>query len=345
MSKSKKSLIIVISIFLALCFIFFLYITFEQEFKKDEFLKIGYAGHSLNYGSVMVAYEGDFFNKHGVSTKLVSFKSGSEIGLALATGKIDVALLSISSALITIDAGAPIKIIGPTARASTVVFVRPNDSIQSFSDLRGKKIEGGGTGTSKLEFLRAASKEGLKESDFTFVDVDKDYKEIALLQKKIIDAIPTSKYNADSLIKAGAIPLKEWEEKRYDRVFNAHTYMVVNTKYAQNHEAEIEKVIDSIIDAQSFIAKDPQNAAPLVVRNIQNATDGVANFTTSQVLENWQKSIRYIVWSDPNEVIDIVNFLRASKGIKNTLTLDQIFDLHFLSKLEKMQKIIYGSEN
>ncbi len=299
-------------------------------------VRVGYVGHSLNYSPAMVAEEAGYFKEQNIA--LTPFKSSSETRLALATGKIDVAFLSFADTVVAISSGAPFVFVAPVTRASTVVFVRPG-SFTTIQDLTGKKILGA-NGTSRFEFLHGAAEEGLKEGDFDFLDIDSDYAEIALLQKKTVDAVPTSRYKDASFIKAGAIPLPQWDEK-YGKTFNPHTYLVANTAYLASHPQGVESVLHALIAADQMIQSKPQDAAELVQRHIALIT-GDATYTSDDVLRGWRESIQPVLWSDPGELAAIVDFLYETKQIKNKLSLDTVFDLRFQDTLQEAQAKVYA---
>lgn len=308
---------------------------FKQSHDFSGEIRIGYTGHSINYGSVMVAAEKGLFENNGVVAELIAFKSGSQGRLALATGKIDAAFLSIPETLMAIDAGVPIKMVAPIARASTGLFVRPNDA-RTFADLAGKRIVGD-AGTSRLEFIREAEREGFGPDQFTFIEMDSDYREMALLQQESVDAIPTSKYKKDNLIKAGAVLHEEWESKGHGGVFNPHTYLVVGEDFLAANPDTIGKVIDAIIEAQYVITAQPEEASVLVSRHIETITGGVAEYGASQIEAIWRDAIKVVAWIDPGEILEIADYLYNRGEVRNPMSLDQIFNFSFKDKLEKAQ--------
>jgi len=334
----KRKLLIVATVIIITCIVVIIALGKSQETST---LRIGYSSQSLNYSSVMVAEEAGFFKEHGADVELVPFASGTHTRLALSTGNIDAAFLNVADFLVAIGAGAPVKIIAPIAQTTTLVFVRPNDGIETFEDLRGKKILGQ-VNTSRYNLIHALAQEGITDPDLTFLDIDSEYRTVALMQQKVFDAVPTSRHNESSWIKAGAVILREWDEKGYSNKFNPHMYIGVNTDYFPENKAQVERALDAIVDAQKYILHDPQVAAELVRNHIDVATDGISDLTIPYILNTWTVGTRGIVWSDPQEVVEIANFLYTLGELKNSLSIDQIFDFQFREKLERYQETFYN---
>jgi ABC-type nitrate/sulfonate/bicarbonate transport system substrate-binding protein len=275
---------------------------------------------------------------------LIPLKSGKEIRQAIASGWTDVALTNAINFLVLSDLGAPVKMLFPCTLSSIVVFVRPDGEIQTFDDLKGKKIYGA-LGQSWFVFTRVLKEHGILESDFEFVDIDKDYRGMALLQQKIIDAIPTNIYNEGPLEELGAIRLKQWEEEGYSREVWPATFIGVNTDYLNSYSDRVETFIDVMIETQKFIVNNQEEAAELISKHINEGTVGVANFSPDRVLESWQKGVKYTMWFDTDILIDMAKFISEGGQTKSNISLEQMFDFRFIEKIRSAQKEIYGSEN
>lgn len=342
MNKYKILLAIIFLLVIILATV--IYKRSKEEPQTDILLKVAYNVQSLNYGTVMVAYENGLFDKYDLSVELLPLKSGKEIRLAIASGRADIALTNAVNFLVLIDLGAPVKMLFPCTLSNIVVFVRPDGKIQKLDDLKGKKVYGT-LGQSEFVFIRVLKEHGISESDFEFVDVDKDYRGIALLQQKIIDAIPTSIYNEGPLEKLGAIRLKQWEEEGYSREVWPITFIGANTNYLNSYSDRVETFIDVMIETQKFIVNNQEEAAELISKHINEGTVGVANFSPDRVLESWEKGVKYTMWFDTDPLVDMAEFIFKGGQIKTNITLEQMFDFRFIEKIKFAQEEIYGSKN
>ncbi len=304
-------------------------------------MRIVYNVQSLNYGVIMAAYEKGLFGKYNLSVELVPLKSGKEIRQAIASGQAEIALTNAVNFLVLNDLGAPVKMLFPCTISNTIVLVRPDGEIEKLADLKGKKVYGT-LGQSEFVLVKALKEQGIMDSDFEFVDIEKDYRGIALLQQKIIDAVPTNIYNEGSLEELGAVRLKEWEEGGYSKQTWPATFVGVNTNYLSEHADRVEMFIDVMIEAQLFIRDNQQEAAELVARHINKGTLGVANFSADRVLGSWQEGVKYTMWYDTGVLTEMAEFIFAGGQIKNNIPLDQMFDFRFVDKIKSAQDEIYG---
>ena len=311
--------------------------------KENNVVRIGYNIQSLNYSSVILAAEADLYKKNGLTVQLVPFSSGKDNRMALATGKTDVAFFNIVDAVILIDAGVPVKVVAPVNKVATTVFVRPDGKLQTLKDLKGKKIIAA-AGASEYALRRAFDKEKLGDPNFEQVDVEKSFKEMALMTQKVVDVIPTSRSGSESYVKAGAVVLPEWKQKGYDDEFLPHMYMMVQAQFLKDRPDLIEKVVDTIIDAQKMMQSSETEAAQFVAKHMDKESNGAVKFTVEQIKESWHKDIKNVLWTNFDEVLGIQNFLYETKQIKNQLTLDKIIDFRFANKLGQAQKELYEAK-
>jgi len=340
----KQIILFIVIIIIVLGAIIYTKSNEDSELETTKPLKIGYNIQSVNYGLAMIAQEKDLFNKFNLPVELFPVESGSETRQALSLGKIDISFTNNLNVLILVNLGAPVKIISPAAMARNLLFVRQDQQIRTFDDLRGKKICGAG-GIGEFVFVSVLKQEGIDESEVELIDISKDYRGIALLEQKVIDAIPTSYYNGGLLEKQGAVLHEEWQEKGYSDKFWPTTFIAVNTDYLADNSDKVEKFIDVMIEAHKFIINNQDEAAQLVAKHINEGTDGVAEFSSEGIIKTWQEGLSYVAWVDPSVLTDTSKFYFERGKIDSFIPLEQIFDSRFMDKLKSAQQEIYGSEN
>ncbi|MFH1456564.1 MAG: ABC transporter substrate-binding protein [Patescibacteria group bacterium] len=343
MKKVKLFLIIIIIVIIAIMVL--LYVEKKNELQMIQPLRIGYQSQGITSGPIMVAYDKGFFNKAGLQVEMIPLKSGNEIRQAIALNRIDVAFTTPTNVFMVAAIGAPVKIIAHSASVEYILYVRPDGEIKTFSDLKGKKIFGGGVGNSEVVLTFALNKEGIKSTDFEFVDAEKDYRELALVQHKIIDVIPCSRYNKGFLEKAGAIPHQEWEEKGYGDELWPISVVAVNTDYLKENNQLIESFLNVLIEAQEYITMNKNESAELIAKHINTMTGNVKKFSAKEIQDVWQDGVEYVLWYEQDKLIDMSKFVVDTGMIETKIPLETIFDLTFEEKLKFAQDKIYGSKN
>lgn len=320
-----------------------LYILFSRTNNVD--IRVGYNVESVNYAPTMIVYEKGLFNKHGLTVKFIPLKSGKEVQYALATERIDIGFAGTTQFFISMAKNAPIKIIAPSTISSNYVFVRPDSQIETVGDLAGKTIASARGGTCDLGLRYILKKENVDVSGITFLDIEDTYRPIALMEKKIVDAVVESGDKESIYKKAGAVILKEWKTKGYISETFPGVVIAANTDFMSKNPKKIEKFIDAFIESQRFIKSNPEESAQLVSQHINSGTAGVLNFSPDEIQESWRGGlVQYILWYDPNVIVDLAKISKEIGDIENVITLEQIFDLRFEQKLKAAQIEIYNQK-
>ena len=309
---------------------------------QDHIIRIGYNMESFNSGPVMVAFGADIFDKHNLKVELVLLKSGREVQQALAAGRIDIGSAGATNFFIPISQGAPVKIIAPSTVAPTQVFVRPDGEVKKFSDLVGKSIASRPGESSNLALGYALKKEGISLNALEFIDIDKNFRPIALIRNKIVDAAVVGKYEEKIYLDYGAIPLEEWSTKGYVNKSFPRTVLAVNSNFMNKNKDSVSFFIDAFIESQEFIKDHPDEAAGIIAKHLEQGSDGAIKFSIEDIKDSW-KELKYVLWHDPNDFVEISKIEEEIGDIESALSLNEIFDLSFEEELKRSQIELYGS--
>lgn len=340
--KTKNKIIrgIVTLSIITICLVFYI----SNAKPNDVDLKIGYKVDDIFRAPIMVTYEKGFFGKHGVDVELVPLGGGQEMSLAISTGKIDVCSKGPTNFFIPISKGAPVKVIAFQVLSRSLLFVRPDSGIDTFKDLEGRTVCSDAGGSSYMTLRNALERENIDISKITFVDIDKTYRPIALMERRVVDASTAADFEETTYIEAGAVLLKEWRTKGYLNMFIPKVIIAVNTDFLADNHDKVERFIDALIDGHRFIESNPKEAAELVAKHINLGTGGASDFSGEDVQKRWSNT-NYMLWFDPDTLVDMSRIAKELGDIENELTLEQIFDLTFEQKLKSAQADIYESKD
>ncbi len=336
----KNLLVALIISFLAINILAYSLISSE----KEETIQVGYNVESLNYAPLVIAYEKGFLHNKNLDVKLIPLKGGNEVKQVLASGNIDIGLGGAANFFTPIEKGAPIVIVAPLSLSPTYLFVNKNTNIKSFKDLKDKKIAANPGGSSYTYFLYALKKEGIDYKSINFMDLDKTPTLLALTQKAI-DAALISEQEEEKYREAGAVLHEEWEKKGYSQSKFPRTIIAMNKDFLSKIE-DADKFIDAIIEAHAFINSNPKESSIVISDHIKKATNGAVIYSPKEIENIWEeKKLTYILWYDPNMLLEIAQIEKETGQLEKTLTLSQIFNPIFKEKLKKAQYSIYGPEN
>lgn len=309
-------------------------------------VRIGYNTESVANASIIVAYEKGYFQKYGISPQMVSLKSGREVMQALAAGQVDLGLGSFTNFMQAMAKGAPMRIIAASASSPSFIFIRPNENLNKFTDLYGKNILVNASGINDLFFRAVMNEEKIDLNKMKFADIERAYQVIALMDKKAVDAIVVSEQDTETLIKAGAVVLPEWEAKGYAERFLPRNSIVINTEFLNQQESVVENFLNAIADAHRLINGNPAEATDILSNHIKNGSGGAVIRLPEEIAGQWKnKEVINMIWQDPEITMKLAKIAREIGAIDKELSLQDVYDLRFESKLAATQKEIYGETN
>lgn len=318
------------------------YILSIPKASKTKLIKVGYQAGNMNYAPFYVAYAKGFFSEHNITMEPVPLASGGEVKLALSTGQIDIGFASASNFFVPISKGVPIKIIGPMASAKMYLYVRPDNETRTFEDLIGKTIAVSLGGHGEYETRRVLKEENIDATKINFVNIDKPNRLIALVDKKIADAIPIDTDEVATCSEAGAVLLEEWGTKGYDNQYRPNGVITINEDFKLSNPLLAEQFVDVIIEGHKFIKSNPEEAAEIVSLYIKTESDGASVYSPEDVNAMWKnKEVVYDLWYDPTAFVDMSEVAVDIGQLNLSLTLNQMFDLSYEEKLKGAQNEVY----
>ena len=309
---------------------------------QTNLIKFGYMPGNMNGAPFYIALAKGFFEEYNIKIEIVPLSSGSEVKQAISAGQINLGFAGASNFFIPISKGVPIKVIAHMSFTHTYLYVGPND-IKTFKELEGKSIAISPGGINEYEIRRILKKENVDTDKINFVNIiDKINRPIALMEKKIVDAVPIDYEDLAKYSEFGAVPLEEWGTKGYDNRYKLDTVIVVNEEFKQAHPLLVEQFIDGLIDGHRFIKSNPKEAAAIVSSYIETDTSGALKYLPENLEKMWENEIlTYTLWDDPMALVGMSEIAAQIGQIDSILTLDQIYDLTFQDKLKNAQNEIY----
>lgn len=132
-----------------------------------EKLRVGYV-RVMDDAQAMVAYEGGFYEKHGLDAEMVEFGSGTDLIKAIVGGQLDIGVLGFSNAFTWASRGADLKIVGGAQHGYHSILVREDTGIKSVADLKGHTLASQKEGSTADIVLKGVT---LKNAGLTADDV------------------------------------------------------------------------------------------------------------------------------------------------------------------------------
>lgn len=305
-------------------------------------LRLGYNVESVNHAPIMVTSALGLFQEQGVTVELVPLRSGKEVRQAIALRRIDVGSGGAPHFFMVIGKGVPITIFAPSTSSPTQVFVRPDGNIRTLRDLEGKRVAARHLGSSDFALRYALRREGVDERKIDFVDIEKIFRPIALMEHKIIDAALGSSYEDVIYQEIGAKVLSGWRDRGYSEISFPRTVLAAPVTLLEDSEPLVRDFLEALIAGHRFMRADPGRAADLVAEHILQGTAGAVRLTRQDVLASWSE-VKYELWQEPEILRELARIDHELGGIDRELTEGEILDMRFSEQLAAAQLEVYGA--
>ncbi len=134
--------------------------------------KIGYL-RVMDDAQAIAAYEGGYYEKHGLDVELIEFTSGTDLIKAIVGGQLDTGVLGFTNAASWSSRGADLRVVGGAQDGFHAIVVRENTGIESVEDLKGRTLASQKEGSTADTVLRGVvfPNAGLEDGDVQVMGV------------------------------------------------------------------------------------------------------------------------------------------------------------------------------
>jgi ABC-type nitrate/sulfonate/bicarbonate transport system substrate-binding protein len=208
----------------------------------------------------IVAKSRGIFEKHGLDITVSNFTSGKQCLDTVIGGGADIATTAEAPVTASAMANQPIAFVAGMEYSDLKTVVAAKAGIKSKADLRGKKIAftaGTGSEVYTATLLKSA---GLTANDVTLVNL-RPQEMLPALAAGSIDAFDTWEPHIANAKKALGEAAAELDTKgTYSETFN----IVVMRAYLDANPALVKKFIAALIDAETWVKANPNDAIATV---------------------------------------------------------------------------------
>lgn len=300
----------------------------KTETAKPQEIHIAYQNSSI---TILLAKAKGFyeeeFGKDGVQVKYDMYLSGPPMIEAFAGGRADFANTGDMPPVAARSNGVDIKIIGRAGYtpAGNALLVRPDSSLQSVSDLRGKKIAVP-VGSSAHHYLILLLKQyGLTPGDVNIVNMQASDHQVAL-ETNNVDAVATWEPWVSVLENAHAGKVfadSSSGVKRYVSV------LLVRNDFAKEYPIYAERLLKVNERAIDFIKEHPEEALELIAKESHLPVAAISRIVKSS---DWDSTI---VPEDIAAFQQVKNFLQDTKVLKKDFDITELFDDKYLKSIKQ----------
>ena len=244
-------------------------------------------------GVTIVAKEKGFFDQQGLEVEILTFTSGKKCLETVLGGAADIATTAEAPTTAAAMAKQPIAFLARMEYSDLKTLTSANEKIASIEDLKGKKIgftAGTGGEVYTMELLKKAQ---LTPDDVTLVN---------LRPKEMLPALAAGSIDAfntwEPYISNGEKVLGDKSFQINTKGIYSETFNIVTTiDYLENNEVVAEKFMQALLDAETWIKSNRDDAITLVADTVGMARDDLAPI--------WDDYIYEVVLDQ--KVLDILN--------------------------------------
>ncbi|MGE5628318.1 MAG: NrtA/SsuA/CpmA family ABC transporter substrate-binding protein [Solirubrobacterales bacterium] len=263
-----------LSVFLTMLLSIFMLTACSGGTTKVDQINISYVKAPLNVPSIVEKKKNLFENEFGKdNTKIVysDITAGPKMTEAMAAGSLDFAnALGATSAILAASNGVDLKIIGIYSRAPKSFTIMAKDpAIKTAADLKGKKIVGP-KGTILHQLLLAATdKEGLKASDFNYINMEIPTGLSAMLSGSA-DAALVAGAAVNQALKSGAHIVTTGEG-----LLDATIVIAVRGEFLKQHPDLVKRYLQVHQNSLEFMKNNPDETFKLTADETKMTVDEV----------------------------------------------------------------------
>lgn len=226
----------------------------------DKF-KIGYL-RVMDDAQAIAAYEGGYYQKHGLDVELVEFKSGTDLIKAIVGGQLDTGVLGFTNAASWSSRGADLKVVGGAQHGFHALVVRDDAGINKVEDLKGHTLASQKEGSTADTVLKGVvlKNAGLSPNDLSIIGVSPQVAVQSLVGKRVDAAFL---FEPQARIAQLIAPVKQIYEIGAVWPFPCMVVITSADTLSKRKEA-VWKSLDAQRDAIDLLQKNPQEASRLI---------------------------------------------------------------------------------
>lgn len=328
--------IIGLAVLLAIAFYGYLHRAGSETHAQDEsnHIRIG-TNRALGTVTPYVARDLGLFEQQSLRAEVIDFDDVTTLMESIASDRLDVALVGISSPAIWQQRGLAVKIVASANGGGHVLLTRANTGIRTLADLRGRKVATPKPGTVTDTLFRAHLLHDLggldPEHDVTIVPnmAAADITTVLYVSHEVDAAISWEPFasQAEAAYKDHVVVYDaavEWRRLHSDQ---AHLYpvnvVVASQKFIDRHPETLRRFLTAYSQAVAYINQDPEQADAIISSETQ---------LDESVVKAARRRIDYTAQVDVNASLETLGWAAQLGYLKKLPAPDALFDLRFLPK-------------
>lgn len=286
----------------------------------------------LGYGPLWIADKQGFFKEQGVDVELVNFGWDGDIAAALASGNIDVTSIATNSVILHRNNGLDIKGFMLMDGSTTADAVLSNKSVNSITELKGKKVAYEVGATSDLLINYALKANGMTLADIEAVPINASDAGLALIAGRVDVAVTYEPYISAALSQGPDFKILFSAGEKPGLISDV---LAAPADYVAANTEQLQGVIKAWDQAVTYLRENPAEGGQIIADAVGSPIEEFNTAFAGVQLYNIKENLAEFDGDFQATVAEIGALMQEAKPdeIKIVPTGDEILDLTAINGL------------
>lgn len=224
----------------------------------------------LGYGPWWIADQKGYFKKHGIDAEVVNFTWDADMSAAVASGRVQVIAAATNTLIAVRNQGVALQgflVLDASYEADAILA--PN-SVQSISDLKGKKVAYEAGATSDLLINYALKVNGMSIKDIEPVNMAAADAGLALIAGRVDTAVTYEPYISAALRQGEGYKVLYTSAEKPGLISDV---ALADANYIKENPATIKALIKAWDDAVTFLKENPEEGGKIIADAVKSPMD------------------------------------------------------------------------
>ncbi|WP_421761496.1 ABC transporter substrate-binding protein [Devosia sp.] len=298
---------------------------------QAETIKIGLQPW-LGYGPLWIAEKQGFFKEQGVDVQLVNFSWDADLAAALASGNINVTSIATNGLILQRNNGIDLKAFMLMDGSTTADAVLSNKSVNSITELKGKKVAYELGATSDLLINYALKVNGMSLKDIEAVPINASDAGLALIAGRVDVAVTYEPYISAALAQGPDFKILFSAGEKPGLISDI---LAAQSDFLAAHPTELQGIIKAWDQAVTYLRANPDEGGKIIADAVGSPIDEFKTAFAGVQLFDIKENLAELDGDFQATVGEIGALMQEAKPdeIKTIPTGDEILDLTALKGL------------
>lgn len=280
----------------------------------------------LGYGPLWIADKQGFFKEQGVDVQLVNFGWDADLASALASGNIQITSIATNGVILQRNNGIDLKGFMLMDGSTTADAVLAAKSVNSITELKGKKVAYEVGATSDLLINYALLANGMSLKDIETVPINASDAGLALIAGRVDVAVTYEPYISAALAQGPDFKVLYSAGEKPGLISDV---LAAETSFIDGHQTELQAIIKAWDEAVAYLRANPEEGGKIIADAVGSPMEEFKTAFAGVQLYDIKENVAAFDGDFPPTVAEIGKIMQSAKPdeIKTIPTAEEMLDL------------------